>query len=427
MNEQRTEMEPILESVDGGTFNALLDPHAIEVVGRLRSAGHEAYLVGGCVRDLLLGRTPKDFDVATDAHPSEVRMLIRNCRLIGKRFRLAHVYFRGGKIIETATFRASPFEETDSLPEDLYLKQDNVFGTAAQDARRRDFTINGLFLDVDSWQVIDYVNGLSDLRQRAIRTIGDPEIRIQEDPVRILRAIKFASRLNFQIEAGTWEAVIRHAPELGKCAPSRVLEELYRIVHSGSSAAAMELLRGCGAIAVMMPEFDAQEVTTEEGESTRVQLGRLLRAYDRAREMGYQGANELALALLWAPYFMEHNGSRNRWLADHLSGMGQRLRCPKRDRERARLMLHLLPDLSDPPTSDKRVRQIINRSAFSQALTLYALWLYSRAEPIYPVGEWKSRAQECGVDVQAPSPAEDRQRPARRSRRGGRRGRARSE
>src|SRR5438128_3748571 len=170
---------------------AAIDPDADRVVRKLTRAGHKAYLVGGCVRDLLLGRTPKDFDVATSATPQEIKALFRNCRIIGRRFRLAHVFF-GSKIIETSTFRANPREvEADELvqnvpegaalppaePAELLIRRDNVFGTAEEDARRRDFTINGLFYDLDADQVIDYVEGLPDLQKRVVRTIGDPQIR----------------------------------------------------------------------------------------------------------------------------------------------------------------------------------------------------------------------------------------------------------
>ena len=182
-----------------------LDPEAIRVIARLRHTGHQAYFVGGCVRDVLLGHTPKDFDVATSAHPGEVRATFRNCRLIGRRFRLAHVYFRGGKVIEVATFRTIPTDAAEDLPEsDLLITRDNVFGTAEEDARRRDFTVNGLFYDVFAGEVIDYVGGRADLEAHRIATIGDPEIRMREDPVRALRAIRFASRLGFTIEPETF-------------------------------------------------------------------------------------------------------------------------------------------------------------------------------------------------------------------------------
>jgi poly(A) polymerase len=232
-----------------------LDPDALKVIARLRHLRHQAYLVGGCVRDLLLDRMPKDFDVATDAHPGEVRAIFRNCRLIGRRFRLAHVYFRGGKVIEVATFRKNPIDVAEDVPDggDLLITRDNVFGTAEEDAVRRDFTVNGLFYDVARGEVIDYVGGREDLESHRIATIGDPEIRIREDPVRALRAVRFAARLGFIIAPDTFEAMRRHAGELSRCAPARVLEETFKILRCGGSARAFELLRACGALPVVLP------------------------------------------------------------------------------------------------------------------------------------------------------------------------------
>jgi poly(A) polymerase len=244
-----------------------LDPDAIRVIARLRHMGHKAYFVGGCVRDLLLGAKPKDFDVATDAHPGEVRAIFRNCRLIGRRFRLAHVYFRGGKVIEVATFRKNPIDVAEDVPEnggDLLITRDNVFGTAEEDSVRRDFTVNGLFYDVASGEVIDYVGGRADLEAHRIATIGDPEVRMREDPVRALRAVRFAARLGFTIAPDTFEAMRRHSGELARCAPARVLEEIFKILRCGGSARALELLRACGALAVVLPALGAALETWDE-------------------------------------------------------------------------------------------------------------------------------------------------------------------
>jgi len=226
-----------------------IDPDADRVVRKLTRAGYKAYLVGGCVRDLLVGRTPKDFDVATSATPNEIRATFRNSRIIGRRFRLAHVFF-GSKIIETATFRANPREEDDH---DLLIRRDNVFGTEAEDAKRRDFTINGLFYDVEREEVIDHVGGLADLDARLVRTIGDPDIRFQEDPVRMLRAIKFAARLNFGFEPATWRALLRWRSEISKCAPPRLLEEMHRLLRGGAARRSFELLVETGTLAVLSP------------------------------------------------------------------------------------------------------------------------------------------------------------------------------
>ncbi|HEX7837584.1 MAG TPA: polynucleotide adenylyltransferase PcnB, partial [Kofleriaceae bacterium] len=228
---------------------AAIDPDADRVVRKLTRAGHKAYLVGGCVRDLLVAKTPKDFDVATSATPNEIKATFRNCRIIGRRFRLAHVFF-GSKIIETSTFRANPRDEDDH---DLLIRRDNVFGTETEDARRRDFTINGLFYDVEREEVIDHVGGLADLDAKLIRTIGDPDIRFQEDPVRILRAVKFAARLDFGFEPATWRALLRWRGEISKCAPPRLLEEIHRLMRGGAARRSFELLVETGVLAVLSP------------------------------------------------------------------------------------------------------------------------------------------------------------------------------
>ncbi|MCW5809200.1 MAG: polynucleotide adenylyltransferase PcnB, partial [Deltaproteobacteria bacterium] len=226
-----------------------IDSDADRVVRKLTRAGYKAYLVGGCVRDLLVSRTPKDFDVATSATPNEIKSTFRNSRIIGRRFRLAHVFF-GSKIIETSTFRANPRDEDDH---DLLIRRDNVFGTETEDARRRDFTINGLFYDVEREEVIDHVGGLADLDAKLVRTIGDPDIRFQEDPVRMLRAIKFAARLDFGFEPATWHALLRWRGEISKCAPPRLLEEIHRLMRGGAARRSFELLVETGVLAVLSP------------------------------------------------------------------------------------------------------------------------------------------------------------------------------
>ena len=219
------------------------------MVRKLTRAGFKAYLVGGCVRDLLVSRIPKDWDVATSATPNEIKATFRNSRIIGRRFRLAHVFF-GSKIIETSTFRANPREEDEH---DLLIRRDNVFGNETEDARRRDFTINGLFYDVEKEEVIDHVGGLADLDAKLVRTIGDPEVRFQEDPVRMLRAVKFAARLDFGFEPATWKALLRWRGEISKCAPPRLLEEIHRLMRGGAARRSFELLVETGSLAVLSP------------------------------------------------------------------------------------------------------------------------------------------------------------------------------
>src|SRR4051812_29375873 len=224
-----------------------IDPDAAKVVRRLERAGFQAYLVGGCVRDLLLRGKPKDFDICTSARPEDVRALFRNCRIIGRRFRLAHVLFGGGKVIEVATFRRNPQteapeEDATEADYDLLIRSDNVFGEAHEDALRRDFTINALFYDLDRQQVLDWCGGMEDIASRRIHTIGEPITRFREDPVRILRAIKFAARLDLGIDPEVYDAMVSCREELAKAARPRIFEEILRLMRGGAAHRSMWLL-----------------------------------------------------------------------------------------------------------------------------------------------------------------------------------------
>ncbi len=287
------------------------DPDAVRVVQRLRRYQHKAYLVGGCVRDLLLGRKPKDFDVATSATPNEIRRCFRNCRIIGRRFRLAHVFF-GRKIIETATFRANPRAPDDDTAEspavedktpDLLIRRDNVFGTEEEDARRRDFTINGLFFDVETAKVIDYVGGQADLEARLVRTIGDPDIRFREDPVRILRAVKFAARCDLGIEPETYQRMMEHKAELAKCAQARVTEEFYRLLRAGAARRSFELLIETGLLEFLLPELSATwQDDAPESLLRRERFWSYLRALDESiAARGEPPSDAMILATLLLP------------------------------------------------------------------------------------------------------------------------------
>src|SRR5437016_4325597 len=242
-----------------------IDPDALKVLYRLKSGGYVAYLVGGGVRDLLLGRKPKDFDIGTSAHPQQVKKLFRNCWIIGRRFRLAHVKF-GNKVIEVATFRrqVEPGEEIvaegipapdPTTPEGEHLiHRDNTFGTPEEDAFRRDFTINALFYDIATFSIIDYVGGLDDLRAGLVRAIGDPEVRFREDPVRMLRAVALAARLDFAIDPPVLDAIrlLRH--EITRSAPPRLLEECYKILRAGSAEKTFRRLADVGLMEAISPE-----------------------------------------------------------------------------------------------------------------------------------------------------------------------------
>jgi poly(A) polymerase len=230
-----------------------IDPDALKVLYRLRHHGFQAYLVGGCVRDLLLGKAPKDFDVVTDAHPQQVREIFRNSRLIGRRFRLAQVFFKGGKFIEVSTFRRrSEFEdEGEKDPR----RSDNTFGTPAEDALRRDITINGIFYNIDDFSLIDYVGGLEDLNRKMIRCIGDPEEKFTSDPVRMIRVIRHAARTGFSIEEKTYRTLIQHVEKLRLCSPSRLREEFLREIREGSAKNSIKQMMESGILLALFPPF----------------------------------------------------------------------------------------------------------------------------------------------------------------------------
>src|SRR5476651_396469 len=236
-----------------------IDPDALKVLYRLRQGDHVAYLVGGGVRDLLLGRRPKDFDIGTSAHPYQVKKLFRNCWIIGRRFRLAHVKF-GEKVIEVATFRRQvaageevvadgvPAPDASTPEGEQLIHHDNTFGTPEEDAFRRDFTINALFYDIATFSVIDYVGGLDDLRAGIVRSIGDPEVRLREDPVRMLRAVALAARLDFTIEPTLLQAIRRHRREIAKSSLPRLIEEYYKILRQGSAEKAFRQMAEVGLL-----------------------------------------------------------------------------------------------------------------------------------------------------------------------------------
>src|SRR6476646_5093516 len=335
-----------------------IDPDAAKVIQRLRRYDHAAYLVGGCVRDLLLGRKPKDFDVVTSATPNDIRRLFKNCRIIGRRFRLAHIFF-GPKIIETSTFRANPreIEEEEGGGEsaetetgDLLIRRDNVFGTPEQDARRRDFTINGLFYDIETKQVIDHVNGTADLEARTVRTIGDPDIRFREDPVRILRAVKFAARCDLTIEPETYGRMMEHRQEIAKCAQARVSEEFYRLLRAGAAKRSMELLVETELLDLMAPEIARglkNGDASEEAALHRARLWAYLGALDRSTERrSSPPTNALLLAALTLPALRDaldpdSNGVRDvgHLVAQSIAPGLERLRPSRRDSEQARQIL----------------------------------------------------------------------------------------
>ncbi|MCC8626760.1 polynucleotide adenylyltransferase PcnB [Xanthomonas vesicatoria] len=242
-----------------------ISPNALRVLYRLRESGFGAYLVGGAVRDLLVGGHPKDFDVATSATPEEVKALFRNCRLIGRRFRLAHVVF-GREIIEVATFRANIDDGSgDRELDNGRLVRDNVYGSIEDDAIRRDFTCNALYYAIEDFSVRDYCGGFEDVQAKLMKLIGDPELRYQEDPVRMLRAVRLAAKLNFEIEAGSAEPIPRLAGLLSEAAPARLFEEILKLFLSGHGVASFEGLERYGLLGALFPESAAALKSNRSG------------------------------------------------------------------------------------------------------------------------------------------------------------------
>ena len=223
-----------------------IDEHALFIIEKLVESGFEAYLVGGSVRDLLQGLTPKDFDIATSAQPHEIKKLFRHCLLIGKRFRLAHVKF-GKKFFEVATFR------TGDIEDETLIVRDNDWGNPEEDAKRRDFTINGLFYDPKTENVIDYVGGFVDMEKKILRTIGNPAIRFLQDPVRMIRLLKFKARFNFEIEKDSHTNLIKCKKAILNSSQARILEELLRMLESGYCESFFKLLYEYGLLELLLP------------------------------------------------------------------------------------------------------------------------------------------------------------------------------
>jgi poly(A) polymerase len=250
----------ILSRAEHNVSRKNIDEDALKVLYRLKNHGYVAYLVGGGVRDLLLERRPKDFDIGTSAHPQQVKKLFRNCFIVGRRFRLCHVRF-GRKVVEVSTFRKqAPAEEGESL-----IRRDNTFGSPEEDAFRRDFTVNAICYDIATFSVIDWVGGIRDLEKRVIRTIGDPAVRLREDPVRMLRAAALAARLDFTIDPESVEAIRASRGDIVRSSPARVLEEFYKILRQGAARETFRLLHELGLLAYLFPAADKAIVEGSKG------------------------------------------------------------------------------------------------------------------------------------------------------------------
>ncbi|HVY30480.1 MAG TPA: polynucleotide adenylyltransferase PcnB [Polyangiaceae bacterium] len=385
-----------------------IDQDAAKVVRRLTRQGYEAYLVGGCVRDLLLGRRPKDFDVCTNARPDDVRRLFRNSRVIGRRFRLVHVLFGGGKVIETATFRRAPEAEDErAAGEDLLIRNDNVFGEAHQDARRRDFTINALFYDLERSEVLDWVGGMPDIERRAVHTIGKPLVRFLEDPVRILRAIKFSAKLDLGITPETYDAIVEGRKALGRAAKPRLFEEILRLMREGAAHRALFLCWETGVLDVLLPELSTFLADREEDDD---RVWQLLQEIDRRTiENGPLDDVVLWTVLLAEPLREACDGARDRVEMAHefLEGVVDRLNVPRRIAESIRRIVALMPRLESG-----RGGRFSRTPLYPVAMEVLDIYRSALGE----AAEGSFEAQEQGSDAAALAPSGER-RPRKRRRR----------
>ena len=368
-----------------------IDPDALKVLYRLSSLGYTAYLVGGGVRDLLMGRQPKDFDVGTSAKPIEVKRAFRNCFLVGRRFRLAHVRF-GEKVIETATFRQNSqtvgeiIEHASEGPQ-----EDNTFGTPQTDAFRRDFTINGLFYNIKDFSVIDWVGGMKDIEKKVVRAIGDPEIRFQEDPVRMMRAVKFSSRLGFKIEKKTMVAMKKYHACILNAAVPRVCEEVFRLFPYGHSEEAFRLMYECGMLGDLLPTL-AKFIDQDGGKkSSTFRYLKVLDGYEQMMaKKGFEVSNGLRAAVLMTGLFRAANkdGAGRKIM----QAMQDSLKTPKATYFTAVLLMESTRRLAVPPSKGKQ-RFVYNRD-FLDALDYNRIVLRAEKKSEKTLDEWANLYEE---------------------------------
>jgi poly(A) polymerase len=409
-----------------------IDADALKVLYRLHQNEFVAYLVGGSVRDLLLGRRPKDFDIGTSAHPYQVKRLFRNCWIIGRRFRLAHVKF-GQKTIEVATFRrqvsaaelaAAEEQPVEGIPldaegesaHDRLVHRDNTFGTPEEDAFRRDFTINALFYDIATFSIIDYTGGLDDLRAGIVRSIGDPVERFQEDPVRMLRAVTMAARLDFSIDAPIDAAIAAHRHDIARSAPARLMDELYKLLRTGASEKAFRMLAERRLLEPIAPELQ---------KGAKEALWRSLAAVDAYRKR-FEGApdtltNAILLGTLLVPLGHSLRTLSPAPMPESEAGAARReprislgmLPLARRDVERLRQILGLQRRLVDMQLSPRARRALMHRGPFKEALT----WLEIHGNAPEMLEHWRGFIEAAATFEGEAAPEPERRRRRRRRRR----------
>ncbi len=392
-----------------GISRKQISPNALRVLYKLGEAGFEAYLVGGAVRDLLVGGRPKDFDVATSATPEQVKALFRNCRLIGRRFRLAHVFF-GSEIIEVATFRANSDDGTGDREthEGGRLLRDNVYGSIEDDAVRRDFTVNALFYGVRDFAVLDHVGGWEDIQRRSLRLIGDPETRYREDPVRMLRAARLSAKLGFDIDAATAAPIPALASLVTEAPPARLFDEMLKLFLTGHGQASFASLERLGLLATILPETAAALAHDPDGRQRAMLRQALVNTDARVAQGKAVTPYFLFAALLW-PAFRRELGNLAH---QHLDPLAMQQRAADR------VTLHQAQRIAMPrrfsiPMQEiwllqarfdvrqrKRVFRLMAHPRFRAAYDFLALRTIEQPELAEPVAFW-TQAQEVGAEALA--------------------------
>jgi poly(A) polymerase len=453
--------EPVIVArPDHPISRSSIDPDALKVLTRLHEFNYTAYLVGGSVRDLLLARRPKDFDVGTSAHPYQIKKLFRNCWIIGRRFRLAHVKF-GDKAIEVATFRQHvpaatlepladegdaehEVEEHANDSRDLQIHRDNTFGTPEEDAFRRDFTVNALFYNIADRSIIDFVGGLEDIRARVIRSIGNPNERFQEDPVRMLRAVVLAARLDFTLDPPVEAAIEAHRHRLAHASPARLIEEYYKVLRSGAAERTFQDLARYRLLEPITPEL--QQHAADEGfldalDALDTYRQRFASAPPTLSNPILLGTMVVPLGLMPTRERPAHDDSDADEAEDDALiatpvAAGRRRRRPgppeplfkigllpiaRRDTDRLRQLLAVQRRLQDMEASPRAKRALLHRGPFEDALT----WLdvHGRAPEI--VEHWRGFIEASSLPPSPGTRSGDEDSTAggirRRRRRGGRR------
>ncbi|MFA4902965.1 MAG: polynucleotide adenylyltransferase PcnB [Desulfobaccales bacterium] len=390
-----------------------IDVEALKVLYRLHHAGYTAYLVGGGVRDLLLGKRPKDFDVVTDARPGELRKLFRNSRIIGRRFRLVQVFFKGAHIVEVSTFRCR--SEFDELPENNNIPaKDTTYGTPAEDAQRRDLTINGLFYNIADFSLVDYVGGMEDLEAKRIRVIGEPSVRFVRDPVRMLRVLRHAARIGFTIDEAAWDEILVKGHLIRTCPPARVRDELLKDFHSGAAHPFFALMLDSGLFYQIFPAWAGHLGASGEGRLLEL-IGRL----DQLAEGGVAVPDSLLWAVFLAAFlepethpqdFKELREFIQEKIKEALGG----IEFPRQRQDEVSQMLALEQRVAPFTAKGQPIPARLTR------LSLYPLtWMLHQIKTA-PEAELLERCQPEAMPVPAPAPK--RRHSRRRRPRGRRRG-----